>query len=874
MAGELEHLFAQNPLSNPNLGFSKSVHWVKVRFRQSTDQDLVLSIEHPSLDKVAFYYQKDDQWTSLQNGHEMSHKVRPLPDVSISFPIQGSIANQSVYLKIESAGSISLPIKLRVREQFYGYMITRNIALGVFFGLMLVMVLYNLLIYFSLRERVYLFYVGATFFGLLTSIVLNGYGYFFLWPSNPVLDQHLYITFAGLSMVCSSRFAAEYLSLMVYQPNANKLMWFICFGSALMSALSLIYTADQLLTLARLLVLFTFPAYLVVGFISMSRGYKPAKFYVIAWIPYVLGLVVTTLRGAGLMPESVFTAYGIEIGGGLEAVLLSLGLAYRIKDLRLRIANQELEKEQIKISALEESKVFLENEVEERTKALKAANESKDRFFSNISHEFRTPLTLINGLAEKLRQKYSQDEEPQVIRRNGEQLLSLVNQLLELTKFESGVSDLKKQNVDLKAFCHFYIQSYQSLAKDKGIALRLEAEEGPSIIQADEKALNHIVQNLLSNALKFTESGEVMMKIANEGDGQVKLTVSDTGIGIAKEELPYIFDRFYQVDSSQTRAYDGTGIGLALVYELVERTGARIEVESQLQHGTTFNIYWKRGENVDLQQVSVPVLPHVESWVNAEQTEAMNSGAPTILVVEDNPDMQRYIADILKISGYQIIQCIDGAEGLERATELVPDFIITDWMMPKMSGPELINELKSRQITSHIPVMLLTARADDQSKLSGLKVGAQAYLTKPFDVEALRYQVKNLVEVKIQLQNRLKANETTEGLGKENDFLKQVRAYLQTQMAMTEIEGNSLAAHFNYSRSQFAKKLKALTDQSINEFIYQVKLQEAEKLLSTTDLNVSEIAYQTGFNSPAHFTKRFGQAHGISPTKYRAQLSA
>lgn len=504
---------------------------------------------------------------------------------------------------------------------------------------------------------------------------------------------------------------------------------------------------------------------------------------------------------------------------------------------------------------------------------LAKVDEVKNNFFANISHEFRTPLTLINGLAEKLRKKEGASPDLTVIHRNGEQLLSLVNQILDITKIESGTLELHRQNIDLVAVADYYIQSYLSLAHDKGIVMRMESEWNQCIIRADRKALAHVLQNLLSNSLKFTQKGGVVLSINKIDQNWVGFAIRDTGVGIPEDQIDQIFDRFYQVDNSQTRNYEGTGIGLALVYELVQLSGASIKVESKIEEGTCFDIQWPAGENKDVitdLQIATPVVE--SAAIGQENEDNSLSEAPTILVVEDNADMQQYLKQMLKERGYKILTAANGSLGLEKAKAEVPDFIVSDWMMPEMSGPDMIEALKSDQLTSHIPCMLLTAKADDNSKISGLKIGAEAYLTKPFNTEELHYQIKNLITFREQIRGKLKGAEELQEMAIESSFLKEVKEYIMSHVSDVGLDGNAMAAQFNYSRSQFAKKLKALTNKSINNYLYELRIARAEQLLKTTELNVSEIAYECGFSDPSHFSKRFTKEKGISPKAFKESV--
>lgn len=548
----------------------------------------------------------------------------------------------------------------------------------------------------------------------------------------------------------------------------------------------------------------------------------------------------------------------------------------------------------------------LEHAENERLKELDAV---KTRLYTNITHDFRTPLTVILGMADQLRQHFLDRAEQafdtgvEMIRRNGQQLLQLINQVLDLSKLESGTMRLHLVQGDVVAFVKYLTESFQSYAESKNVTLRFEAEPLQLSIAYDREKLQAIVSNLISNAIKFTPSGgkvNVELRIENlELDTQrpsilpspFSIVVSDTGVGIPAEKLPHIFDRFYQVDNSATRANEGTGIGLALVRELVKLMGGDIAVESRPGVGTVFSATLPAfSVTEDMAQVrpedfSAPLLPLLAEPPQSDPPPAdgLANDAPLVLLVEDNTDVRRYLAQCLR-DQYRIIEAHDGQQGIDLALEQVPDLVVSDVMMPHKDGFEVCAALKNDDRTSHIPIVLLTARAAVEDRIAGLRRGADAYLTKPFHRAELLVTLEKLIESRRRLQARYSQMFAGEPLDTaptadapaddevavvEDVFLQKLRDIVEAHLSDAEFDMNQLSRAAGMSHSQIFRKLKALMGRSPSAFIRSVRLRHAADLLKNTALTVSEIAYETGFTSPAYFSTMFLEEFGKTPTESR-----
>ena len=524
-------------------------------------------------------------------------------------------------------------------------------------------------------------------------------------------------------------------------------------------------------------------------------------------------------------------------------------------------------------------------------------DEVKNKLYTNITHEFRTPLTVIQVVTDRIRTKAEQNkdegivEDTRLVKRNSAQLLRLINQMLDLRKLESGNMSLHYVQGDIIPYFKYLLESFHTLAEIKGIQLHFLSAVDELIMDYDPEKIQHIISNLLSNAIKFTsEKGHVYFTIdhanrSEEGNELLFIKVEDTGLGIPTEKIPRIFDRFYQVDDTSTRKGEGTGIGLTLTRELIKLLDGQIEVKSKVGKGTTFKIALPVRRTAEAQ--SIPAIPAIkleatgfEMGISVPDVQAHEiveepSGNPIALIVEDNLDVLQYLSSALKLN-YQLLTATDGKKGIELAIEKTPDIIISDVMMPEKDGLELCDTLKNDVRTSHIPIVLLTAKADIASKIEGLRKGADAYLPKPFNKEELFATLENLLEIRKKLQLRFQTlspqleEEEIEAHTIENAFLKEVRSQLEAKLSNAEYGVMHLSRDMKMSRSQLFRKLKALTGQSTALFIRSIRLQKAKELLSDPQLNVSEIAYEVGFTDPAYFTRAFGEVYGQSPTQFRS----
>lgn len=508
---------------------------------------------------------------------------------------------------------------------------------------------------------------------------------------------------------------------------------------------------------------------------------------------------------------------------------------------------------------------------------LKAIDELKTRFFSNITHEFRTPLSLILSPTEKLLRENKHDESTRQtltsIQRNAGQLLNLINQLLDLSKLEAGSMSVSLARGNVTQFIAQLVESFRPMADQKEITLTFRTDPLVEDYLFDADKWLTITTNLLANALKFTPTkGQVSIHLTAYNPSTIRLIITDTGIGISAEKLPHIFDRFYQVDDTRTRAYEGTGIGLSLVNELIDILGGAIFVESQPDKGTTFTVVLPVLPALTSSDVPLVVLPphiraelqHVDDKPKPEQP-ASSTHLPLVLVIDDNAELRNFIADELT-TGYRILTATNGQEGWELAQSELPDIVISDIMMPGIDGYELTHHLKTSPLTNHIAVMLLTARASHESRMGGLTQGADDYLIKPFHLDELHQRLRNLLmrqqilrDYYYQQFTQPDATDSTDQSQPgilEDDFLRQLYTAIDTHLDDSTFGVEELARIVGMSRRTLNRKLAAVANQSANDIIRQYRLKRAAQFLRA-GYNVSETAYLIGYESPAHFSLIF-----------------
>ena len=581
---------------------------------------------------------------------------------------------------------------------------------------------------------------------------------------------------------------------------------------------------------------------------------------VILYVIYIVAMVATTeMQESTIHNYHLFYSY---IGFSLGITIAFVGLYYYTGQLE-----QLKQKEKSRMEELDRLKT---------------------NFFTHITHELRTPLTIILGMADQVREDPERNLEMglDMISRNGRKLLNMTNQLLDLSKMEAMLMPVNWVQGDMIGYLRYLTESFQSFAQSRSIDLSTSMEERELFMDFDPEKVRDILSNLISNAIKFTPpGGAVLVRTfveAMNGGRQMVLQVTDNGSGIDKEHLAKIFERYFQAQRHVDEFTEGSGLGLAITRELVQLLNGRITVSSELNRGTVFTVKLP----ITNEAKTADALGKSGSFSLADWssigTKAVHlgdkAGKLKLLIVEDSADVRAYLTSLLE-SEYNLILASDGAEGWRQALDEVPDLVISDVMMPKMDGFTLCQKLKQDFRTSHIPVILLTARNEKTARMEGLRSGADAYLGKPFNKEELFIRVDRLISLRKSLRESLersmggtKRSSEPDYFDQEYAFLNRVRDVLADHLGEEEYGVSELASEMGMSRSQLYRKFSALTDSSVHQFIRSLRLGKARELLRTTDLNVAEVAYDTGFRNPSHFSRAYSLEFGIPPSREKEHV--
>nr|WP_319510038.1 two-component regulator propeller domain-containing protein [uncultured Draconibacterium sp.] len=542
------------------------------------------------------------------------------------------------------------------------------------------------------------------------------------------------------------------------------------------------------------------------------------------------------------------------------------------------------------ITRIQKTKALAEMERHEKD-SIKELNNFKLDFFTNVSHELRTPLTLIIGplsrILEEERLTPGAIRKMKGIKHNAHRLLTLINQLLEFRKIDSGKETLKVCSQNITSLINDIKESFSASAKNKGVKLECDLFDLDQEIWVDQLKLETILINLISNALKFTNKGgtiQISLKLVNEKNSEdqyLNIKVHDTGVGIAPDKKLKIFDRFYK-DEKNIGNSVGSGIGLAFVQSLVELHRGKIDVESNVGEGSTFLVqlpvsrrFYKAQEIVMEQTQFIRDASLLDFNLGdsfQENNFLLPDGKPLVLVIDDNEDLLDFISETLS-ADYSVCRANNGEEGLKKLDELMPDLIISDVMMPGIDGFELCRTLKADLRTSHIPVVLLTAKCGEESEYEGLNTGADYYIQKPFYPQILTKLIENILSTRKNLVKRFKSdlNLIPEEVGSsdlDREFINDIAKLIQKNIDNTELDVAFIVKELRISRSLLHLKLKNLTGCSATEFIRNVRLRQAAMLIAEGKCNISEAAYRTGFSSPTYFTRRFREVYGKSPREY------
>lgn len=584
----------------------------------------------------------------------------------------------------------------------------------------------------------------------------------------------------------------------------------------------------------------------------------------------------------------------------LFSVAILAGLIYFRRIHRLerlnRMLEERVERRTISLREAKDQVEFQKNEIIQQKEKLFETEAQKLRFFTTISHEFKTPLTILNGLAEK----YTTPGKPtaltrsdaEMMKRNVRQLLSLINQLLDVRRIDRNQFALRVSNTDIRKFVHDITLPFSRFTQSCKLQFTIKAGTANALEQCwfDPTIMEKILTNLLSNAIKYTpDGGKIIFEVKHDcpQTGYLSFVVSDNGRGISQEKLQSVFDRFYQDDQPGFRRFESSGIGLSLAKELTEVHHGTIQVQSQPGKGSSFTVTIpvqqklypestiSSGQVFSGAEILLPTEIATTSSLTIDlsaEKSAIDHSKPLILVAEDNTDLRSFLYETL-LAHFAVLIAVDGSEALRIATEELPDLILTDIMMPVMDGLELTRRLKQQTATHHIPIIQLTARDSQENIVEGLQTGADDYISKPFNTQALILKIQNILDTRRRLQARYQHAESllhlpAVGASPDEEFLRKLYLLVSEHLGNESLDGDFMARELAMGKTTLYRKLQALTGQTVNTFIRKIRLQKASEMLRLGMYSISETAYAVGFNNPNYFSRCFFEEYGKTPSDF------
>lgn len=841
------------------LGFTDKTYWIKFTLAPSEQPAWVLEWTNTFVERINFYIPSGpDKYIIKKGGSLIPNHSR---DYTTSQPTSLIYLNnkepQTFYIKINSRRGFYAQLRLTQADAFTTINNKEDHFTWFFDGMLFLKTLYiTILAFFIVKNRTFRYFtlhtflISATVWGidealgklftkdLLSAAIINALPYHLLPVSYVLVTQ---------SILPARKKWVNYV-----------LHTFVILAIGIAGLLVVDYNAWGLKAIVWNLVL----CEIFIVLLFVWAVIKEQKFNYLYAAPFLLsfiGYIFLQLRLLGFINYGWITSFSLLVV--LIEMIVFIFFVGRII----------LDYEQGKSQA--EKQLLLK---QEQASKLEEISQLKTQFFTNISHEFRTPLTLLTAPLDNFRKKYPEETIIPAMQRNVKRLQTLINQLLDLSKLDAGQVAIEVQHTNLSLFMGQLMANFESFAQTKRIIFSHQQSHQSFFTLFDADKIEKIATNLVSNAIKFTpENGRVSVKI-NYTESLFDLVVEDNGQGIEAERLDTIFDRFYQGDNTLQRQYEGTGVGLSLVKEMVELLNGKVSVKSEIRRGAWFQVLLPIGEvwrayEKDREVVVKNKVEAFETTMNDHsETSAARKEGLLVLLIEDNPDLREYIRSLLS-ANYRVIEARDGQEGIEKAFEYVPDLVVSDLMMPYKNGFEVCKILKSDERTSHIPIVILTAKATDSDKLEGLTFGADEYLSKPFNTDELQIRIANLIRLREQLQTRysqIPAVISQVVKTPDDIFIEKAQLVIEKNMADSRFDVEQFCEAMAMSRTSMHRKLKALTNQSTTEFIRNYRLEEAKTLLARRAGLVSEIALLVGFESLPYFSKTFQEKFGVSPSDF------
>lgn len=885
-ATETEYMYVYDYHAQHGAFEPYSTYWGKIRIKNTLTDNIKGILEvSPKNSFVDVYIRQHDGSFSLQR----TGKYLPVSERAIQADVGNSVwvdlpadETQEIHIKIKRITGFTPRFGLSLSTPQYWIHHSKSfndIVTGFIEGALVIMAVFFLFYFITSKDKTYLYY--SLFLFSIAVYYLFDYQYYY---ADALLGKYIYFKLhlwllTSVYAVFLILFARSFLNIPKRFPLLDKVFrWMIGVRLSLLAISLVILTWNYDFDLVDRIYAMGYnnlevPLWLVIiGYLAFKRPNWADRIMLLGVSIFILciGFVLLTFQTSGLYEYQRWIPYSYNIGFTAQVICLSVALG-----IRQRISQQQ------ENTRLEKKVAERTEQIQEQTVRLQKLNSFRSRLLANVSHEFRTPLTLIiNPLTNLIKAENGNTSKKTLLsqmKSHAQTLLQFVEELLILSRIETDTFILDRKKADVVAHLRPALFLFYDLAERKGVKYRIELPTQPVTIDADLAKITMIVNNLLSNAFKFTSPGDGVRVVIRAEGAVLYIIVRDEGIGIAPQEQARIFDRFYQSENSREYSVSGTGIGLSLTQEIVKLHGGTVKVESQLGEGSTFT-------------VSLPVvIPNTESVVQQESyplRQTLKKGtapllleAPQVLIVEDNIHMRQYLRECLQ-SHYRLLMATDGQEGQQIAEIQLPDLIITDLAMPRQDGMQLTQTLKNNLLTSHIPIIMLTAWADSEHQTRGWEHGSDAYITKPFDDDLLRARIKNLLEERARLKEYyhhqlFQAKNVSNSIAEKsndtetNPFLGKLKEAIEVHYSNSSLDVEILSDEVALSSSHLNRKLKSLINQSTSEFIRSYRLGKAAELLTTSGYNIAEVAYRVGFDNPSYFTLRFREHFGCSPSQYQ-----
>ncbi|HEY9841453.1 MAG TPA: 7TM diverse intracellular signaling domain-containing protein, partial [Candidatus Obscuribacterales bacterium] len=785
----------------PNLGFSRSAHWFRFTIRNpgGVQQDWLLELGHPNIDFVSLYRPQYGHYISSSTGRQAPFAQRELKHRDFVFTLQlPPESEQTFYLRVKNSTAYSVPLTLYSPLDFLERERNVQLCFGFYYGLILVMLVYNFVLWRSTRDINYLYYLFTLFFlhGLF-QLITNGLSYEYLWPKAVWWNNHCLGFSLGMSVMWMLQFSQAFLDTRKEMPRVHWLLSVLKYcglalafcnlapDASLPSAMSTYWLSK--VGVAGILLIW------VSALMLWFKGSRSARFFLIAWSSLLLGGLLSGLTTYGLMPTTAWSPYLLQIGAAFQVLLLSLALGDRLRRSQLEI----LEAQSARLMQEQMAK-----QAQERMVArLQKLDKLKDEFMANISHELRTPLNGIIGISESMLDGATGTmSQPQrynlsLVIAAGRRLFHLVSDLIDFSQLKHREIRLHLRPIWLREVAEVVLKLSTPLVGNKSLKLINDVSADLPPIQADEDRLQQILHNLIGNAIKFTSAGEVRVS-AHATHQFLEITVSDTGQGIDKADHERIFESFEQADGSITRSHSGSGLGLAITRQLVELHGGRVRLESQPGQGSHFHFLMPLAEEAESGEEATTrrALPFLgtKDLLPSEVTpiqvpeDAADENTFRILIVDDEAINLQVLVNMLSIQKYSVTRALSGAEALAALERQAYDLVLLDVMMPHMSGYEVCEAIREKYPANELPVVFLTARNQITDLVQGFETGANDYLTKPVAKNELLARIKTHIHLsKLNLSYaRFVPDEFLHFLGRESILDVQLGDQVQQEMTI------------------------------------------------------------------------------------------